>query len=80
MAVKIRLSRFGKKKRPFYRIIACDESGKRNGNFIEILGTFNPMTKENSVALKNERISYWLKNGAQPTQTVRQMLKKEGLL
>ncbi len=80
MAVKIRLARFGKKNQPFYRIVACDESEKRNGNFIEILGTYDPLPIISAVSLKNERVSHWLKNGAQPTDTVRTLLKKRGLL
>jgi len=74
--VKIRLARHGAKKRPFYRIVAAHKEFARNGRFLEILGTYDPRAKENSVSLKAERIEYWLKVGAQPTDTVRQLLKK----
>lgn len=77
MSVKIRLSRFGKKGKPFYRLVAVDESKKRNGKVIEILGTYDPVPKVSNVILKNERISYWLSKGAQPSDTVRNLLKKQ---
>lgn len=80
MSVKIRLARFGKKNQPFYRIVACDESAKRNGNFIEILGTYDPIPKISAVTLKNDRVAHWLKIGAQPSDTVRALLKKQNLL
>ncbi len=74
--VKIRLARHGTKKRPFYRIVAAHKEFARNGRFLEILGTYNPRVEENSVTLKSERIQHWLQVGAQPTDTVRQILKK----
>lgn len=80
MSVKIRLVRFGKKNHPFYRIVACDENEKRNGNFIEILGTYDPIPNVSAVILKNDRVVHWLKNGAQPTDTVRTLLRKQKLL
>lgn len=79
MAVKIRLSRVGQKNKPFYRIVACDESAKRNGNFIEILGTHDPLKNPSQSTVKNDRVLYWLGKGAQPTPTVRQILKKQGV-
>ncbi len=78
MSVKIRLSRFGKKGNPFYRIIACDESNKRDGKFIEILGTYNPVA-DSQVTIKKERVEYWLKLGATPTNTAKSILKKQGI-
>jgi small subunit ribosomal protein S16 len=74
--VKIRLARHGTKKRPFYRIVAAHGEKARNGRFLEILGTFDPRAAENQVNLKPERIQYWLGKGAQPSPTVKQLLKK----
>jgi small subunit ribosomal protein S16 len=79
MAVKIRLTRKGTKKKPFYRIVAADVEAPRNGRFIETLGTYDPMMEPAKVTLKEERVNYWLKEGAQPTTTVRSLLKKEGV-
>jgi small subunit ribosomal protein S16 len=76
MAVKIRLARGGAKKRPFYRIVATDARSARDGRFLEKLGTYNPMTKEGTVTLNRARIDYWLGVGAQPTDTVRRLLRK----
>lgn len=80
MAVKIRLARHGSKKRPFYRIVAADSECRRDGRFIEILGTYNPLTDPADVALKEERVRYWMDEGAAPTHTVKNLLKKQGLL
>ena len=79
MAVKIRLSRKGTKKRPFYRIVAADVEAPRDGKYIENLGTFNPMVEPNAVTLKEERIKYWLTEGAKTSPTVASILKKQGL-
>lgn len=79
MAVKLRLRRMGKKKRPFYRIVATDMRAPRDGRFIEMLGTYDPLVKPFKVDLEESRILYWLKNGAQPTQTVQSLLKNKGL-
>lgn len=73
--VRIRLARFGAKKRPFYRIVAADSRAKRDGRFIEVLGTYDPRTDPPSSTLKEDRIRYWLSVGAQPTDAVRQILK-----
>ncbi|MDJ0830087.1 MAG: 30S ribosomal protein S16 [Desulfobacterales bacterium] len=78
MAVKIRLARHGAKKRPFYRIVAADGEMPRDGRFLEILGTYNPLLDPAEVTLKNERIRYWIDQGAQPSDTVKNLLKKEG--
>ncbi len=79
MAVKIRLARFGAKKRPFYRIVVADGRYPRDGRFLENVGTYNPMVEPNEVTLKKERIEYWLGQGATPSDTVNSLLKKEGL-
>lgn len=79
MAVKIRLFRIGKKNNPFYRVVACDESAKRNGKFIEILGTHDPIQNPAHSVLKNDRVIYWLERGAKPSDTVKQILKKQGI-
>ncbi len=77
MSVKIRLTRQGTKKRPFYRIVAADTQFPRDGRFLEVLGTYNPMTEPASVELKQDRIDYWLGTGAQPSTTVKSILKKQ---
>lgn len=80
MAVKIRLKRMGSKKRPFYRIVAADSRSPRDGRFIEILGTYNPLTNPIELKLNDEKVLTWLKNGAKPTQTARNLLSKGGIL
>jgi small subunit ribosomal protein S16 len=79
MAVKIRLARYGAKKKPFYRIVVADGQYPRDGRFLENVGTYNPMVEPNEVTLKKERIEYWIGQGAKPTDTVNSLLKKEGL-
>ena len=79
MAVRIRLARYGAKKRPFYRIVVADGQYPRDGRFIETVGTYNPMLETSSVTLKKERVEYWLNTGATPTDTVKSLLKKEGI-
>jgi small subunit ribosomal protein S16 len=81
MAVKIRLKKMGRKGRPFYRICAFDAREERDGRSIEQLGTYDPMEKEeaNKVSLKKERVEYWIGVGAQPTETVANILKKSGI-
>lgn len=76
MAVKIRLARLGSKGKPFYRIVVCELRGKRDGNFLEVVGTYNPLTSPATVEIKKDRIEYWLKRGAQFSDTVRQMYHK----
>jgi small subunit ribosomal protein S16 len=80
LAVRIRLRRIGAKKKPFYRIVAADSRCPRDGRFIEILGQYNPIEKPASVAVKEDRIYYWLKNGALPTDTVNSLLRGIGLM
>lgn len=74
--VRIRMARHGTKKKPFYRIVVAHGEYQRNGRFLEIVGTFDPRADKNQVVLKEDRIQYWLKKGAQPSQTVAQLLKK----
>lgn len=74
MAVKIRLQRFGSKKRPFYRVVASESSKPRDGKFLEIVGTYDPLIGE--VSIDSEKVEKWLSNGAQPTNTVRSLFKK----
>ena len=78
MSVKIRLARHGAKKRPFYRIVVADIESRRDGRFLEIVGTYNPLPDPAEVSLKNERLKYWIEQGAKPTDTVKNLLKKEG--
>lgn len=77
MQVKIRLARHGAKKRPFYRIVVADSESKRDGSFLEIVGTYNPLKEPAEVELKRERVQYWLEQGATPTDTVRSLIKKQ---
>lgn len=79
MAVKIRLTRLGSKKAPFYRIVVTDSRFPRNGRFIEELGHYNPLTNPIELAIDAEKAKTWLKNGAQPTDTVKALLKKAGV-
>ncbi|CAN5555058.1 30S ribosomal protein S16 [soil metagenome] len=78
--VKLRLKRMGAKKRPSYRIIATESSSPRNGRFIEQVGFYDPLTEPVTVTLNEERINYWLGVGAQPSDTVRGILRRQGLV
>ena len=80
MSVKIRLKRMGSKKRPFYRIVVADSRSPRDGRFIETVGTYNPLTEPEQVTLKEEAIMNWLSNGGQPSDTVRNILSKQGVM
>lgn len=80
MAVKIRLRRMGAKKAPFYRIVVADERYPRDGRFIEEIGYYDPTKEPTAVNLDADKAKTWLKNGAQPTDTVKVILKKEGVL
>ena len=80
MSVNIRLKRMGSKKRPFYRIVVADSRSPRDGRFIETVGTYNPLTEPEQVTLKEEAIMNWLSNGAQPSDTVRNILSKQGVM
>ena len=74
--VKIRLRRMGAKKAPYYRVVVADSRNARDGRFIEEIGTYNPLTDPATVQIDMERANYWIANGAQPTDTVRGLLKK----
>lgn len=80
MAVKIRLRRMGAKKAPYYRVVVADSRYPRDGRFIEEIGTYNPLTDPATVAIDAEKAKAWIANGAQPTDTVRALLKKNGVL
>ena len=75
MAVVIRLARHGTHKRPFYRVVAADKQFARDGRFLEVLGTFNPMTRKDQVTLNSERIDYWMSVGAKPSPTVAKLIR-----
>ena len=78
--VKIRLRRMGAKKAPFYRIVVADSRSPRDGRCIEEIGTYNPLTDPAAITIDAEKAQQWIKNGAQPTDTVRALLKKNGVL
>ncbi len=80
MAVKIRLTRMGDKKSPFYRVVVADSRKARDGAYIEKLGTYNPLTNPAEINLDAELTKKWLANGAQPTETARTILVREGIL
>lgn len=80
MAVKIRLRRLGAKSAPTYRIVVADSRYPRDGRFIEEIGTYNPCTEPSTVTVDAEKAKSWIKNGAQPTDTVKALLKKQGVL
>ncbi len=76
MAVKLRLTRRGAKKKPFYRIVAADSEAPRDGRFLDIVGTYDPNYDPATVVLKDDKIDYWLSKGATPTETVANIIKK----
>ncbi len=80
MAVKLRMIRMGAKKRPFYRVVAADSRAPRDGKFIELLGTYDPTKNPAVVTLKEEEILKWLNQGAQPSDTVKNLLSKQGIM
>lgn len=80
MAVKMRLKRMGAKKNPFYRVVVADSRYPREGRFIEEIGTYNPLADPAEVAIDSEKALKWLKNGAQPTDTVKSLLRKVGVI
>ena len=80
MAVKLRLKRMGAKQKPFYRIVAADARSPRDGRFIETVGTYNPVAQPAEVKIDKELALNWLNNGAQPTDTVASLLRKEGIM
>lgn len=80
MAVKIRLRRMGAKKAPFYRVVVADSRYPRDGRFIEQVGTYNPLTEPATVEIDAEKVAKWISNGAQPTDTVKRLLKNKGII
>ena len=77
MAVRIRLARHGAKKKPYYRIVVADSESPRDGRYLETVGTYNPLREPAEITVKQERVQYWLEQGAIPSDTVRSLLKKE---
>ncbi len=80
MAVKIRLRRIGSKGKPFYRVVVADSRFPRDGRFIEEIGTYNPMTDPSEIKIDEEKAKSWIAKGAQPTDTVKKLLKLEGIV
>ena len=80
MAVKLRLKRMGAKQRPFYRIVAADSRSPRDGRFLEVVGTYNPIAKPAEVKIDEEKAMHWLNEGAIPTETVKNIFSKEGIM
>jgi small subunit ribosomal protein S16 len=80
MAVRIRLARMGAKKKPFYRLVAADSEAPRDGKFLEILGSYDPMKDPGLIKIHEEKVQSWLKKGAMVTESARAILKKQGLL
>ena len=80
MAVKIRLKRLGAKRAPFYRVVVADSRYPRDGRFIEEIGTYNPMTNPSEFKVDGEAVKKWIANGAQPTDTVKYLLKKSNII
>jgi len=79
LAVKLRLRRMGKKNQPIYKMVAADSRSPRDGKFLEAVGFYNPLTKPHTLELKEDRILYWLNVGAQPTHTVKSLLRQKGI-
>ena len=80
MAVKIRLKRMGAKKSPFYRIVVADSRSPRDGRYIEVVGTYNPVVEPAKVEINEELVLKWLQDGAKPSDTVRNLLSKQGIM
>ncbi len=78
--VKLRLQRFGSNKKPYYRVVAAESSNPRDGRFIEVVGTYNPITEPATVKIDEEKALSWLAKGAKPTDTVRNLLSNEGIM
>ena len=79
MAVKMRLTRLGDKKAPFYRIVVADSRVSRDGKYIDLIGTYNPLTTPEEIKIDAEKANTWIRNGAQPTETVKALLVKAGV-
>ncbi len=80
MAVKIRLTRMGDKKAPFYRVVVADSRSPRDGKFVDIIGTYNPLTNPAEIKIDSVKAEKWFKNGATPTETAKQLLVKSGII
>lgn len=80
MAVKLRLKRMGAKKKPYYRVVAADARSPRDGRFIEAVGTYNPLTNPAEIKMDEEKVMKWLNTGAKPSDTVRDILSKAGIM
>ena len=80
MAVKMRLTRLGDKKSPFYRIVVADSRKARDGEYVDLVGTYNPLVSENDVNIDLEKAKKWIANGAQPTDTVKTLLQRVGAI
>lgn len=80
MAVKLRLVRMGSKQKPFYRVVAADSRYPRDGKFVEVVGTYNPVALTDNIKVDDEKALKWLRNGAQPTDTVKDILSKAGVM
>ncbi len=80
MAVKIRLTRMGDKKSPFYRVVVADSRSPRDGKFIDVLGTYNPLTNPAEIKIDAEKANKWIKDGATPTETAKSILTKSGII
>lgn len=80
MAVKLRLKRMGSKQKPFYRVVAADSRSPRDGRFIETVGTYNPIKGAEQISIDEEKALNWLNNGAQPTDTVKNILSRAGIM
>ena len=78
MSVKIRLARYGAKKKPYYRIVVASTEAPRDGKFLELVGTYDPLKEPAAVTLKQDRVKAWIEKGATPSATVRSILKREG--
>jgi len=79
LAVVLRMTRRGAKKKPFYRIVAADSRSPRDGKFLEMLGTYDPLKSENNIKIDSEKVASWVKKGAKPSETVASLLKKAGV-
>ncbi|GAB1410258.1 30S ribosomal protein S16 [Desulfovibrionales bacterium] len=79
MALKLRLTRMGSKKKPFYRIVAVNSEARRDGRALDYLGYYNPMTNPADIKIDQEKVTMWMQRGAKPTETVQSLLKKSGL-
>jgi small subunit ribosomal protein S16 len=80
LGVRLRLTRIGRRNKPFYRIIAADSRSPRDGKFIEVVGRYNPLTEPETLEIKEERVLYWINNGALMSDTVRTLFKRNGLI